>query len=497
MKKIILSLFAITLLVSCSDFLHEEPDEQISHDEQLSTKEGVLEAVNGMYLQLRNVSGGNNFLYPDLQGGNITFCPEEGKKIIAVPVAIADTYDFNNSAEDSEFNALYANLYEVIYSANLLLDKVNESSGLTTEELKEMQAECLMVRAYAHYMLTLFYAQNYNYTADASHLGIVYMDRPFKGEYEYPARLTMKQTYERIKTDLDQALSLFRSKPILPYGAENTYFNPISARAVYAQIALQMNDWANAEKYALEVIQQSGKSLTTNANYIAEWDAKSNPSETIMELSLSRDVDNVVGYSTAKFYGYTSKTAHERYVATKDLYDLYGTNDIRKQLYGIAPIYDKATGSISSYQSTIVTTTVGSTDQEIQYYFSRKNQNEPILIVARLSEMYLIAAEAMARQSKPTEALTYLNPIVERAGLTAYTDTSDILEKIFLERRKELAFEGRLFFDIVRYKKNVERNTDCMSSVCSMAYPSNYFVLPIPKTNVSANQNMKQNPGYN
>jgi hypothetical protein len=72
----------------------------------------------------------------------------------------------------------------------------------------------------------------------------------------------------------------------------------------------------------------------------------------------------------------------------------------------------------------------------------------------------------------------------------------NLLEEIFLERRRELAFENFLLFDIARYHKDVERDKGCIASVCTMPYPSDYYVLPIPEKTVLLNEFMQQNDGY-
>ena len=110
--------------------------------------------------------------------------------------------------------------------------------------------------------------------------------------------------------------------------------------------------------------------------------------------------------------------------------------------------------------------------------------------------MYLIRAEANARLNKPTEALQDLNSIRERANLSALTATANLLEEIFLERRRELAFEGHLFFDIIRFKKDVIRDKGCLANVCNLNYPSNFFILPIPQSSIELNENIQQNEGY-
>ena len=93
-------------------------------------------------------------------------------------------------------------------------------------------------------------------------------------------------------------------------------------------------------------------------------------------------------------------------------------------------------------------------------------------------------------------ALQDLNVIRERANLAALTTTDNILEEIFLERRRELAFEGHLLFDIMRNKKNIIRDKGCIGNTCDLSYPSDFMILPIPFSSTGLNENMEQNDGY-
>jgi hypothetical protein len=70
-----------------------------------------------------------------------------------------------------------------------------------------------------------------------------------------------------------------------------------------------------------------------------------------------------------------------------------------------------------------------------------------------------------------------------------------LVDEVLLERRKELCFEGQRLWDLMRYKKNVVRN-QCTSSICTINYPNEKVILPIPEAELDANPNMEPNPGY-
>ena len=103
-----------------------------------------------------------------------------------------------------------------------------------------------------------------------------------------------------------------------------------------------------------------------------------------------------------------------------------------------------------------------------------------------------------------TAARGYIKPILERAVDTDYADdvldaTTDagMIDLVKKERVKELCFEGHNFFDIIRWKSDLVRESATTSIVKRINYPSDYFVLPISRYELSANLNMQPNPTVN
>ena len=124
-------------------------------------------------------------------------------------------------------------------------------------------------------------------------------------------------------------------------------------------------------------------------------------------------------------------------------------------------------------------------------------------MILRLSEMYLIRAEARNHLSRQTEAAEDLKIIMARAvgkdvsEITLnYTDEAALDELIAAERMRELCFEGHRFFDITRRHKAVERDNATTSTVRTLPYPDFRMVLAIPHVEMDANRAMQQNDGY-
>ncbi|AGC77898.1 putative outer membrane starch-binding protein [Nonlabens dokdonensis] len=492
MRKIIYFITILISLNSCSDFLEVQPGLLVSVDEQLTTETGVEEALRGMYLDLEaTVTSERVFIYPDLIGGNLSFSPDlDATPEVDIDNNFTNSYEFNDMAMESEFQSTYESYYNIINHINILLSRINDFNFLSTERINQLQAELLTSRAYTHYLLSLKFSQHHGFTSNGSHLGIVYNTTPIEVAVDFPARATVAENYQSMKTDLDIALQLYTDVPFIDTRNPIGYFNEISTRAIYSRIALQMEDWQTALDQSSNVINTSGIVLTPAINYVEQWQSVDRINETLLSFNTPLASDNNGTTSSIQdFYSYSSPTLYEEYVVSLDLIELFEPGDIRSQLYSLQNIPTLINGNLIS-QDYYFTTKYGSTLlDDVRIASSRIN--------VRLSEMYLIAAESQERLSPGnSQSLIWLNDIRMRAGLASITNTNNVLEEIFLERRRELAVEGFLLYDIARFKRDILRDNGCIANVCNLNYPSNFFILPIPFESIELNQNMIQNEGY-
>jgi hypothetical protein len=128
--------------------------------------------------------------------------------------------------------------------------------------------------------------------------------------------------------------------------------------------------------------------------------------------------------------------------------------------------------------------------------------------VIRLSEIYLLAAEAALKLPTPdnAKAATYLNDIRKRApALAPATDVTISMDMIVDERSKELFAEGHRFFDLIRLNRSIEFNDEFIDPVVLIPHREKIIdrtfykiVLPISKTEIDANPAIadQQNDGY-
>src|SRR5262249_42187152 len=120
------------------------------------------------------------------------------------------------------------------------------------------------------------------------------------------------------------------------------------------------------------------------------------------------------------------------------------------------------------------------------------------LTAIRSSEMYLTASESYAQLNNEDSARYYLNQIRTRAAIPAITNAvtgAALLDSIYLERRRELAFEGLRMFDLQRWKKGINRVDGWNASALTLPYPSDKAIAPIPANDVII-LGLQQNNGY-
>ncbi|GAA4232674.1 RagB/SusD family nutrient uptake outer membrane protein [Postechiella marina] len=485
--KQLCKLSILTLLITCyncSSFLEQEPGSQTSITEQLSSFEGIVTALNGAYSSLEeNVRGERFAVYADLQSGNITFTPTEtGSNIGQITPArnLENIYHFTDLATESDFSSFYNSSYDIINQSNLILEYVETLTNISETERNQIKAEALTIRAYAHFLLVNVYAQHYSFTTNASHTGIVYNKTTLTNGITYPARETVKNTYAFIIDDLINALDYY-SDFVLLNGPTYSYFNKTNTQALLARVYIYKGDWQNAYDAANNVILNSGITLTPSENYISEWEKPDLPiSEILLEFSIPRDTGGNVGGSMSSFFGFTSTSNYADYVASVDLINLYETNDLRSQLF------------LEENLSTLVDSEL----ENVPYNFTKKFQDNPGYVGIRLSEMYLIRAEASLGLELFEDCKNDINIIRNRANATLLDSTDNLETALLLERRKELCFEGQYLFDLARNKKDLIKNQGCISTTCTLNYPSGKYILPIPESNLDLNENLTQNDTY-
>ena len=473
MKKISLGIVALALaMTSCTDFLHEEPKLSQSNELTLSTYQGLDNSVAGAYCYLQSYAwyGAYHILNGELMAGNATnpvSLPGSGRH------RTQEAWSWTESSTWSNWS--YA--YITIAAANNVINNLEgkTSSDVTQQDINNIKAEALFLRALCHFELVNIYAQPYLGGQNKDALGVPVV---LVSKIDQPKRNTVGEVYAQVVEDLTDAESLMAAD----YQRANVtdVYATVTKEAIQAllsRVYLYMGEWQDCADYATKVINSGKFSLYEPAKYKEMWtlNTAAKKGEIIFEVFGSKKNDTWDGSGWEHLPYVTSPTGSGDVCATNDLYELYEDGDVRKEMF----VANEKDMFPTKYAGK-----VGAVDP--------KEANVPIL---RLAEMYLNRAEALYNGAVITgvSAQKDLDALTTVRGASTVSPSS---ATIFNERRRELAFEGHIFFDYKRLGKSITR-ADYRSQNATyqnIEFPGNIWAMPIPKSEMEANENMEQNP---
>lgn len=473
MKKIFFGLaflLAVLPFTSCSDFLEEGPELKQSNELTLSKYAGLDNASSALYAMFQSCNwyGAQFILQSELRGGNAKN-----------PKSLAGSGRYRQDAQwnytENNTSSVWAYAYYTISWANNVINNLDgkETSDVTTQDLNNLKAEALFVRALCHFDLVITYAQPYTYDPDALGVPVILVT-----ENGQPARNTVKQVYERVVKDLLEAESLIADDFTRSGISDPAAMVSKSAiQALLSRVYLYMGEWQKCADYATKVINSGKYSLLDADDYLAMWSASVTPAkgEFIFEMfgSNKNSYWDESGWTHLPYLTGIGNEGSQDICATQDLVDLYtDPTDCRLQFFN-----------------------KNENDNMINKYYGKaggvpRQVNVPIL---RLAEMYLNRAEAISNGASISgaTALGDLKAIADKRGATV-----EMPFDVFKERRKELMFEGHIVYDYARCQKDLVR-TDFDGSINqNVPFPDYKWAMPIPKHELDANRNMVQNPGF-
>lgn len=462
MKKIIsFTIIAATLLWACQP-LDQEPSTSLSAETAIQTVEDLSYAVNGAYY---NATIGDQFtlaselaIYADELGPDSFVDKGSGQYAQKIHERSITPLDSWNA---------YGYLYRAIANINKAIDKAQVIED--QEGAAPYLAELVGMRGLFHFHLATFFAPIPT-SGSSNKMGIVLSTEVYPLDYK-GARATLDETYQQIIADLTTYINSGYNK-----GVMNGHLNHWAALAIRARAYLYWGKYSEALADAKNVIENSPYKLYTRDNYTKVWETDSGD-EIILQYAQDDDY-NAQRYAPGY---YTHPDGYTEYLVPDEFVQFMQSNpdDIRSQMV--------------AYRTTV--SGKGNNGWYPMKYPGKKDSNVPqyshSIKVVRLSEMYLIAAEAALKTSGAAAAVPYLNTL-RKNRIENYTDaeTTDI-DDILNERRKELFSEGQIAFDFWRNGKDVVSGPVTYK-------PDDYRnVLPIPKDELDiCGDVLVQNPGY-
>lgn len=492
------AILAASLSSCVNDWLDVAPSDGTDADAALTSSSDLDAARTGMYKALKGNSsfvdyyGQQFFVYGDVHAGD-----DYQYNNIGGSNRASFYYDMNYQTA-SEFNTStvsWQSPYVVIGRANRIIAAAEGGKLSDAVEAKakieQYAAESKVLRALAHFDLVRIYGKPYTEDQGAS-LGVPLVTEVLESNAK-PARSTVAEVYTQVVKDLTEAIS----SNALATETKPGYVSVWGAKAILSRVYLNMGDYANALSVAEDIIKNSGAALWTRDQYLKAWDASTpNESEFLFRLNVAGSDDNndLNGIGNLQ-----QRDGYKEMVATKKFVDMLTSDpkDVRNDMFLPA----KAEKEVAEYGTNKV------------FLNKLRGQggnlrNVTIVPIIRLSEVYLTAAECAFRNNDKTKAVEYLNDLVKKRTTTeASLATVDniTLDRILIERRKELIGEGQRYFDalrnnetITRYTSEADKGWHKTLSKEAQSFNRDYFkaIAAIPQAEINANPNIKQNTGY-
>ncbi|MFZ1529432.1 MAG: RagB/SusD family nutrient uptake outer membrane protein [Ferruginibacter sp.] len=490
MRKLLIfvSISFLLAMSSCKkDYLDTKPSDAVELSELLSKANSIYAALDGAVRQqfAFGVGGStrhDNFgqksidLSLDLMGNDMVV-HSQGYGWFNAQYAYTEFLDSRDARPC--YNAWYF-YFDIIKQANVLILNADNVKDATADQKAILKGQALGLRAYAYYYLINLFQQTYKGNEDKPGVPI-YTELTTIGK----SRGTVEEVYTQIISDLTAAENLLVGKT----RAAKQNIDVSVVRGFRARVALLMEDWATAATYANRARQ--GYTLITAANYPVPgtfstlstsewmWGSVIPADQATIYASFFSHIDIRTG-------GYAALGGQKK--ITKELYDLIPATDVRKTVF-------KTPGTGNSSNPDY---------NQLKHQVPVSGSWAADYLYMRAAEMYLIEAEALARQSQDANARTVLESLVTTRNPSysaAAFSGSALVDEIVLQRRIELWGEGFGLIDVKRLKAGLNRPSgpgnhgapNFNPAVYSTPAVDSRFLMRIPQAELNNNSSMTAN----
>jgi len=489
-------MVAIFILTACSDdFLDRYPVTSLNEGNFYKTDQEYILLANGCYVPMKNfyMQGGGMWAITELHSDN-TSIQEHADEGYFRSTGVIDC--FLVEAGTGSYANFWNAAYNGIYRCNKLLEEIDRPGvEWSKESYKERCAgEALFLRALNYFDLVRQFG------------GVPLVLKTItSSEAMEIKRSPIDEVYARIIKDLEEAISHFSKATDVE---ENGRANLGASQTLLGKVYLTLHEYDKAQTVLKEVINSGKYSLLPN--YADLFDPSNKDyKETIFAMQYSEASSETANHFIFIFAPGASKgevtqrpsvdiTFSGFNQPTQDLIDAFEPGDLRK---------DVSIGFWTGKDWDGITKTIPYCNKykpPISAPDNRCSDNFPIL---RYADVYLMYAEVLNDQGKTNEAISYVQQVRNRAGLTeplTEFNQASLDALIAHERQVEFCFENQRWYDLVRTGKAIEVMTahGAREKILRPWYPANSFEInenkllaPIPLLQVTVNK-LDQNPGY-
>ncbi|MEQ9439997.1 MAG: RagB/SusD family nutrient uptake outer membrane protein [Cyclobacteriaceae bacterium] len=506
MKKYLnryLSALLVLLIVSCTD-LEETPVGVLSPDGYFQTPGDVEAAIFGAYGRMASETYYGRKLTLTLQ--LLSDMCDIGDR--GTPARRQEINDFITESNNGMVSSFWPQSYAIISATNAAIAGADllDAGAVTEEKRNELKAEARFARAFTYYHLVQLFG-------DIPYIDYVVNEPESVAEL---AKTSEADVYANIIADLEFAQ---QNLPMLHPSNVRTRPSKGTAYTMLASVYMTQGNWQQAYDNAKWVIDNAGElnyALVPDFQTLFIATEEDGLPEHIFALDFlglqnggGGENDDIMGAITG-IRG-ADQNGWSVSVPSLAVYNNWDPRDYRKK--------------VSIEDSTMVggVLTPYTEYQQVQRPHIAKFARFPgnantegrysdhNYVCFRYAEVLLIAAEALNEISGPTaEAMEYINQLRARARNWAGTMTNfpedvaaginqnDFRDLVLEERRLELAFEFKRWYDIKRRQLGEEAFTAPTSLEPHANFdPGKHYLLPLPQDELDRNPNLApQNPGY-
>jgi hypothetical protein len=477
-------LLAVLFLSACNkEFLETLPTDQVDSRLAIVNIDNAKASLNGIHRSMfigygsqGSFGQGTIMINSEVLGEDYVFSGQSNGWFLSMYRWI----DHRNANGGSTFP--YSFYYRIISNANLIINGILNTPGLQADK-NNLLGQALTYRAWAYFNLVQLYGKRFVKGETNDGLGVPLV---LTNTIDPQPRATVAAVYTQLNKDLTDAAGLLtKTRP------DKSNFNLSVVLGIQARVALTQQEWATAATKAAEA--RAGYTLMNTAAQFADGSSNWSNSEWMWGSS---QIDDQTEYFTA-YLAYISCNFNSTNIRTnpklisRSLYTTMDANDLRRALWVVAPT-----------ASNSITPPGGSRVAYMNQKFRAKGDANSVgdIPYMRAAEMFLIEAEALARNNNETGSKAVFTTFMKTRVPTYTTSTNSgaaYLTEIMNSRRVELWGEGFRFFDLKRLNQALDRtgsnHNSALAVSMTMAAGDNAWQWLIPQSEINANPLVKQN----
>jgi starch-binding outer membrane protein, SusD/RagB family len=481
MRKYIVGLIVLISVTACeSDFLNTVPKTSILENEAYSTPGKILAQVNNLYGQVQNASfyGGRFIVFNEQRADE--FGQNDGNAATGSAVwnqNVASTNDFVNN--------VWSVGYTAINTSNILISKLNETTVVSQEVVKNYIAEAKFIRALCYFSLIQTYAKPYS--LDKNGLGLPLRLLPITSSgFNNIARSSISEVYTQILKDLDEA------ENDLPIEYKTSLLNVSRAKKCTA-IALKSRVYLVQGEYQ-KVIFESQKIVSSIAPFQYTAGALTHKLESNFTTIFGGSYTGVEAIFSIPFANSITETPASQSALA---FNYLSQPIIFLAAAGISS--NSVLNSSSDIRASLINKN-GANQKVLRKFSITTAPFRDYVPVIRYAEVLLNYAEASANSNDLVMATALLTAVRNRSDPNfvfpdaAINTKEALINTILTERRIELLGEGFRLMDLQRRLQTLPSKIGSIGTAPLVLVSSSNYIWPIPSGEISTNALMVPNP---